>query len=225
MEFEILSHSYENTGGGTMVGFDRVWIEDEKKVIFVQTNEMGCSFWHVDAYHWCLDDAEPFLFLCTDTDNPASSAYGEIARECMALFVRDDGTSLPWCWLSDGLREKVPAEYRNWFYENKPDECFEIKKGKVIFDDAYELQPNRIAQAAYHLRYVNLIGSLHNFMDAYLRLCAEWSQSSEFDDLLSEEYPFHVSFDELEIPDWVNNSVFKIMENMIEKIEGTKEEM
>lgn len=186
MEFEILTHSYESTGGGTMVGFDRVWIEDEKKVIFVQTNEMGCSFWHVDAYHWCLDDAEPFLYLCTDTDDPSVSSYGEIARECMALFVKDDGMSLPWCWLSDDLREKVPEEYAKWVYENRFDRCFEIEKGKVIFDDGYDLQPNRMAQAMYHLRYVNLIGSLHNFMDAYLRLCAEWSQTSEFDDLLEE---------------------------------------
>ena len=226
MKFKILNHRYENTGGGCMVGFDTVWLPEEQRTIFVHTNDQGCSFYPVDNYFNDLEEeVEPFTWLDFDAYFPSEHLYGEVAKACLSNFIIDDrGAVVSWAWLPDFVRDQITVHYKDWIMKER-NGCFTIDRGKVVIDEAYEETPNRMAQATCHLRYVNLIGSLRNLMDAYLRLCADWSQTSEFDDLLSEEYPFHVSFDELEIPDWVNNSVFKIMENMIEKIEGAKEEM
>ena len=226
MEFKIVDHSYENTGGGCMVGFATVWLPQIGKTIFIQTNEMGCSFFSTDTYHFDIeDDVDPFLTLSTDT-KITDAPFEDLARECMGRYVKyEQYAALNWSWLSNSIRDQITPHYLNWQKENDDTGLFVVNKGVFVPNDDYVAPPDRSAQAIYHLRYVNLIGSLRNFMDAYLRLCAEWSQSSEFYDLLSEEYPFHVSFDELEIPDWVNNSVFKIMEHMIEKIEEAKEEI
>lgn len=60
----------------------------------------------------------------------------------------------------------------------------------------------------------NLIKALEQFRKAYLDLLEEWSENYILDDLESIElYPFHKSFDELDVCRWVEETLDEIEYN------------
>lgn len=65
-----------------------------------------------------------------------------------------------------------------------------------------------------------MIEALDNFAKAYNELVDRYHTSPnelDFDNLLSYGYPFHLSFDELEIPGWIDDGKVLIRKQIAEK--------
>ena len=57
----------------------------------------------------------------------------------------------------------------------------------------------------------NLVKALEQFRRAYIDLLDEWLENDILDELESVElYPFHISFDELDVCRWVEESLDEI---------------
>lgn len=220
MEFKILSHSYENTGGGCMVGFASVWLPEENRVIFVQTNDEGSSFWTVDAYHAGLDTLKPFDYLTTTYTSAVTHKYFEVARECMRRFLRCDGRhSLPYVWLPDQVKEQVTEDYTKWLYEEHGVSYpfYFADETKLYMEEEYEdliREQNRkraaeeAAAIVADLNRAEIVVAFENFKRAYADVVSVWSKERELvSNILVEDYPFDQSFDELGVPQWCDDVI------------------
>lgn len=227
MKFKILKHTYENTGGGCMCGFDEVWLIDEDRTIFAATNESGCTFHTVDTYHHGIDDTDAcFDWVNTDDPNAEKHRYFKLAKACYNLYLQDEPVGYAdYLWLSDEIRQEITPEYKKWV-EEEDCTCFEISRGRLVIDERYKAPPNPEVQVAHCLPYIDLIGALLNFRDAYVNLCSIWQRFDDSKLPLHEEYPFHLSFDELGIMNWIDAGIENIVKlNIVEEILKIKEEM
>lgn len=207
MDFKIIRHEYENTGGGTMVSFDEVWLPTENRTVFVRTNEMGCSFWTVDAYAGELDDVEPFDWVELDGGKWLNHRYFDLARECMRRYTLDDGqTYMPYEWLPDAVQAQVTPHYRAWC--NESDGLYATDGVKLIPDLLYE-PPKNVAPLD-HKTYHRLVAALYGIKDAFHELNEVWDGvGGEVLDELGDSYPFEYSFDEMaiKVQEWVWNAL------------------
>lgn len=196
MQYQILKHRCENTGGGCMVGFDTVWLPEEEKTIFVHTNEMGCSFWNVDVYTYDLDDVEPFGWLEIDDASLAKHKYFDLLRECIRLYVMDTGElALPYDVLPDEAKAQITDDYRRWNEEVDGGSYVLKRDGKTVaLSDCYEPPVEHISTDSYN----SAIHTLYQFRAAFNALEIVWSNPTigKILDALVNEYPFHLSFDE-----------------------------
>lgn len=216
MKFKILNHRYEDTGGGCMVGFDTVWLPEEQRTIFVHTNDQGCSFYPVDNYFNDLEEeVEPFCWINFDTTFPSEHPYGEVAKACLSNFIKNDyQTCVSWEWLPDFVRDQITDHYKNWVMEES-DGFFTVERGKIYFDESYEVPPDRGAQAVYCMHYVDLVNALTNFRDAYCTLRYWWEMADDTQLSLEKDYPFHLSFGDLDVINWANEGIQNIVRNNI----------
>lgn len=207
MDFKIIRHTYENTGGGTMVSFDEVWLPDEDRTVFVRTNEMGCSFWTVDAYAGELDEIEAFDWVELDGGKWPSHRYFQLARECVRLYVIDDGPMrMPYEWLPEMVQAQVTTHYRDWCMKNG--EWYETDGTKLIVDFLYEAPKEAVKLD--HKTYHRLVAALYGIKDAFHELNEVWDGAGgEVLDELGDSYPFEYSFDEMaiKVQEWVWNAL------------------
>ena len=120
--FKILHYEYQNTGGNCMVGVFRVWLPEEKRIIWVYVNEEGCTLSTVDYLNEDInddiDDYDEFMFDNVDWGRVTGyEKYFELYRYCLNEYTRSDCAycgyiaSIPYHLLSDELKRKVSTKH------------------------------------------------------------------------------------------------------------------
>lgn len=118
--YKVLDYQYLNTGGNTMVGIHRVWLTEEKKVVYVYTNEEGSTISTVDYIRDDLpiDDYEEFMMDYVDWGRiTGSEKYFELYRYCYNQYLVDDckyfgiTRGVQYHLLSDELQEMISDDY------------------------------------------------------------------------------------------------------------------
>lgn len=124
--FKVLDYQYLNTGGNTMVGIHRVWLPEEKKVVYVYTNEEGSTISTVD---YIRDDLEIEDFGCYDEFHmdvvdwgriTGNEKYFELYRYCYNQYLVDDceyfgvTRGVQYHLLSDELQSMISGDYFKW---------------------------------------------------------------------------------------------------------------
>lgn len=229
MDFKIIKHTYENTGGGCMVGFDEVWLPEEHRTIFVRTNEMGCSFWECDAYSAELDDIEPFDDISTEDEYGYQHKYFDLARECMRRFLFDDGINyLPFAWLPDIVQKHVTVDYKDWLIHTQGfvEHVYETDGKRLYLDNEYmamldeQKEKERAAELVAvqsELERAEIMTAFENFKCSYMELVKVWDKNRlKINSILVTEYPFDQSFDELEVVQWCNDIIYEIAKEAVQ---------
>ena len=226
MEFKIIQHLYENTGGGCMVGFAQVWLPAENRTIFVNCNEEGCTFFAVDAYHGDVD-IDPFDGVTFLDNSDECHKYFDVARECLRRFLMRDGhNQLPFLWLPDEVQQQVTEEYTNWLIDTYDidDPLYETDGSKLYLDEEYarilserhrKIAAEKAAAVCATTEKIDVVHSFLNFKDAYLALRDQWEKHPEVSDILVGHYPFDANFDELLVADWCDDVVLALIEQFI----------
>ena len=147
VEFKVVNFQYLNTGGNCMVGIHDVWLPEERKVVYVYTNEEGSTISTVDyiRLELELDDYDEFIIDCIDWGRSTGyEKYFELYRHCLTEYNKDDcrhfgyTRHLPYHLLSDELQKQVDADYLVWCEENN-DCSVETDGVKIIVSPCYEV--------------------------------------------------------------------------------------
>ena len=118
--YKVLDYQYLNTGGNCMVGIHRVWLTEEKKVVYVYTNEEGSTISTVDYIRDDLpiDDYYEFTVDYVDWGRiTGSEKYFELYRYCYNQYLVDDckyfgvTRGVQYHLLSDELQEMISDDY------------------------------------------------------------------------------------------------------------------
>lgn len=119
-EFKILGYQYLNTGGNTMVGIHEVWLPEEKKVVYVYTNEEGSTISTVDyiRHDLDIDDYDELIMENVDWGRiTGCERYFELYRYCYNQYLVDDckyfgiTRGVQYHLLSDRLQKLVTDDY------------------------------------------------------------------------------------------------------------------
>lgn len=122
-EFKVLDYQYLNTGGNTMVGIHRVWLSEEKKVVYVYTNEEGSTMSTVDYIRdeLPIDDYDEFMIDVVDWGRiTGNEKYFELYRYCYNQYLVDDceyfgiTRGVQYHLLSDELQGMISGDYFKW---------------------------------------------------------------------------------------------------------------
>ena len=118
--FKVLNYQYLNTGGNCMVGIHEVWLPEEKKVVYVYTNEEGGTISTVDYIRLDLDidDYDEFIMDYAAWGRITGyEKYFELYRHCHSQYLVDDckyfgiTRGIPYHFLSEELQERLTSEY------------------------------------------------------------------------------------------------------------------
>lgn len=121
--FKVLNYEYLNTGGNTMVGIFTVWLPEEKRTVYVHTNEVGCGMSTVDyiGNDIEIDDYDDVIIESVDFDNlTGTEKYFDLYRHCLNEYNKSDcryfgiSRAYPYKLLSDELQAKVDPDYYVW---------------------------------------------------------------------------------------------------------------
>lgn len=145
--FRVLDYQYLNTGGNTMVGIHEVWLLDEKRTVFVYTNEEGCTIAIADYIRKEID-ADDYDELILDSCDfgrlTGYETYFELYRYCLNEYTKSDcshfGSSrgISYHLLSDELQNQVSEEYLEWL-ESDYDGLVETDGYVILVNPLYEL--------------------------------------------------------------------------------------
>ena len=214
MDFKIISHSYENTGGNTMVSYFQVWLPEEKRTIFVNANEEGATFSVVDFYHGEIDNYLDTIICDFTVDNvDENHKYFEIFRYCINEYIKYDcrrfmyNASLSYKLLSDDLRKLVPKEY----HKRNPNALYETDGYRIIIDNDMEIKISRA------------IANLDSFRTTYNRLREESTDGKAFDlNCLNaiKLCPFGYSLDEYDVNKWIDESIMELIDTKEKLLKG-----
>lgn len=144
--YKVHDYQYLNTGGNCMVGIHRVWITEEKRMVYVYTNEEGGTISTVDYIRDDLeiDDYDEFIVDCVDWGRITGyEKYFELYRYCYNQYLVDDckyfGITrgvMPHL-LSDELQSMISDDYREYIMT----ECgglFETDGKIIVTNPDYE---------------------------------------------------------------------------------------
>jgi hypothetical protein len=118
--FKVLNYQYLNTGGNCMVGIHEVWLPEEKKVVYVYTNEEGGTISTVDYIRLDIDvdDYDELIMDYADWGRITGyEKYFELYRHCHSQYLVDDcrhfciTRGVPYHFLSEELQEKLTSDY------------------------------------------------------------------------------------------------------------------
>lgn len=208
MEFTILKHEYENTGGNCMVLFSEVYLHNEDRTVYGTTNEDGVALYTVDNRYEEFCSHEPIVWYDVDMVNFSDCKYEKLARVLFNEFNKRYGElGVPYEWLTDDMKMKVP----DWYIlrvREAGDWVYVTTDGKAIKLDKF-YGPAPIAQECLSAeKYCLTVSALRAFREAYMSLLEVWTD--DVDDDLCAGYPFDRSFDELNVHYWVNRSLVNL---------------
>lgn len=126
MNYTIISHDYENTGGNCMISVFEVWLPDENRTVFVNVGEEYCTITTVNHIMSDLeiDDYDKITVAtlnykesddCTVTDK-----YFELCRYCLFEYLKKDckymgyTESLPFVWLLPEYQQQISSLERQF---------------------------------------------------------------------------------------------------------------
>lgn len=119
-KFKVHDYQYLNTGGNCMVGVHNVWLPEEKRMVYVYTNEEGSTISTVDyiRYDLEIDNYDEFIVDCVDWGRITGyEKYFELYRYCYNQYLVDDckyfgiTRGVQYHLLSDELQEMVSDDY------------------------------------------------------------------------------------------------------------------
>lgn len=122
-KFKVLNYQYLNTGGNTMVGIHDVWLPEEKKVVYVYTNEEGGTISTVDYIRLDLDidDYDELMLDYVDWGRITGyEKYFELYRHCHSQYLVDDckyfgiTRGIPYHFLSIELQQQISTDYHKY---------------------------------------------------------------------------------------------------------------
>jgi hypothetical protein len=125
--YKILDSELLNTGGGTMVEITEVFLKDQKKTVFVFTNEEGCTMSLVDyiRHDFESEDCDEYIIDQFSIYNfSGHESYFELYRDCVNNFTdhyhKGYGvvSDLPYDLLSDELQAQITEDYYKWEMAN-----------------------------------------------------------------------------------------------------------
>lgn len=128
--FKVLNYEYMNTGGNTMVGIFTVWLPEEKRTVYVHTNEVGCGIATVDyiSHEIEIDNYDEVIIESVDFDSlTGTEEYFELYRYCLNEYTKSDcryfgiSRTIPYKLLSDEAQNKVDPDYYVWLEEHNYD--------------------------------------------------------------------------------------------------------
>lgn len=111
MNYNVISHNYENTGGHCMISVFEVWLPDENRTVFVNVGEEYCTVTTVNHIMSDLeiDDFDKItvatLNYKASSDSTVTNEYFELCRYCLFEYLKKDckymgyTESLPFVWL------------------------------------------------------------------------------------------------------------------------------
>lgn len=144
--YKVLDYQYLNTGGNTMVGIHRVWLPEEKKVVYVYTNEEGSTISTVDYIRdeLPIDDYDEFMMDVVDWGRiTGSEKYFELYRYCYNQYLVDDckyfgiTRGVQYELLSDKLQEMLALDYIKYI-ETECGGLFETDGEIIVTNPDYE---------------------------------------------------------------------------------------
>lgn len=121
--YKILSSELLNTGGGTMVEITEVFLKDQKKTVFVFTNEEGCTMSLVDYIRHNFETESYDEYIIGQFNIyyfTGRESYFELYRDCVNNFTdhyyKGHGvlSALPYELLSDELQAQITEDYYKW---------------------------------------------------------------------------------------------------------------
>ena len=138
MNYTVISHDYENTGGHCMISVFEVWLPDENRTVFVNVGEEYCTVTTVNHIMSDLeiDDYDKItvaeLYYKDSDDCTVTDKYFELCRYCIFEYLKKDCKhmcyieQLPFVWLlpeyqqqiSDLERQFVEDTYGDYFCTN-----------------------------------------------------------------------------------------------------------
>lgn len=144
-DFQILAYKYMNTGGNTMVGIFDVWMPSMNRVVYMLTNEEGCTMAAVDyiSNELNVESYEDLQIENVDWGRITGfEKHFELYRHCFNVYNRDDckffgiTRRVMHHLLSDELIAKVHPDYIAWTC-NKSDGCIETDGDTIVVDPDY----------------------------------------------------------------------------------------
>lgn len=145
-KFKVHDYQYLNTGGNCMVGIHNVWLPEEKRMVYVYTNEEGSTISTVDyiRYDLEIDDYDEFIVDCVDWGRITGyEKYFELYRYCYNQYLVDDCEYFKTTrgvmphLLSDELQSMISDDYREYIM-TMSDGLFETDGKIIITDPDYE---------------------------------------------------------------------------------------
>ena len=119
MNYKVISHDYEDTGGHCMVSVLEVWLPDENRTVFVNVGEGYCTITTVNHIisDIEIDDFDKITIATLsyrDVDDfTVTNDYFELCRYCLFEYLKKDcmygcyREALPYEWLLPVFKDQV----------------------------------------------------------------------------------------------------------------------
>jgi len=165
LQYEVMSRSYGNTGGGCMVGTISVWLPDLEKPVWINCNEESVTVTSAD-YIWDDDHSgsweryEDVLMLeisLWDERPEAAGALLPAIQEAIAYTIERQTASqsfqIPAKWLPELYRRNIDPEYLKFM--DAIGHAVEIGVGGVlVYDPVCEFQSKAAEPASDKVVYI-----------------------------------------------------------------------
>lgn len=227
MNYRVLSHKHQDTGGHCTVSVFQIFDEDEKRTLFVLLNEESASIATADYISTTLDYDDVLILETVIFGSLQKTADNfELYRYCLNEYIKADCkylkvmTYVQHHLLSDELQQQISAEYLEWHLEERGD-LFETNGTEVTYHSAFlhsiEYCKQLSSNDAYVLQIKNFVKYLNRLIpkdancteeqrDAYVEeLCGmPWTISiGKHSAVIHNELHLHTGMTEL-LEDFIN---------------------
>lgn len=152
MNYKMLDNTYLNTGGGCMVNITTIFDRNNKKTLYVMTNEEGGTLCSADYIRFDVDydEVDMIDYFSYDTIEP-QHCFFELYQDCWREYAKADFkhfknySRVPIKFLPEDLKSQLTSDYIAWC-NDESDGCVESNGNNVVIDDNYcPPDPNIIA--------------------------------------------------------------------------------
>ena len=208
MNYKMLSHDYENTGGHCMVSVFTLYDEDAHRTLFVIVNEEGGSLSTADYITQEIDFEDVMIIDYFQNDNLTAVANNfELYKYCINEYAKKDckdcgcKAHLPYHLLSDELQQQLTPHYIAWHNEEVGGN-FETDGFTMKIDSSY------VPPVKQHHMKASVYEAICEFRKAWFKM-GEVFYDDHYMAWLSEKYPFDTSFDYLmhTVSNWCEDMV------------------
>lgn len=129
MNYNVISHNYENTGGHCMISVFEVWLPDENRTVFVNVGEGYCTITTVNHIMSDIeiDDFDKITIATLNykesDDCTVTNKYFELCRYCLFEYLKKNckymgyTESLPFVWLPAVYQQQITNKERQYVEE------------------------------------------------------------------------------------------------------------
>lgn len=217
--YKVLAHVYENTGGNCMVSIFTVYDAHQNRTLYAMVNEECFSVNTVDFIQQEVDYDDSMMLFNLYFTEPTSSEewldYRDLMMYCRFEFIKKNCkyfSSRVFLEVEDlpqRLLDQMPAGYEEWLNENS--QLIETDGYDIFVDERFT--GKTVDSTVEEAQRTELIEALREFSNAYNRLLTVWTDTTLFDLnrlVAIKFYPFHKSFDELDVNGWVDDTIMEL---------------